>query len=107
MGMIESESSLTDRYQTTIPEPIRKALGLSKRDKIRYELLSDGRVQLSKVEDEDFGPTVLAFLKFLEKNILENPKSLVPITEERLARIRELTAGVEVDINERLDPANE
>lgn len=33
-----SESTLTDRYQTTIPEPIRKALGLNKRDKIRYTI---------------------------------------------------------------------
>ncbi|NBD32458.1 MAG: regulator, partial [Cyanobacteria bacterium] len=29
-----SESTLTNRYQTTIPEPVRKALGLKKRDKI-------------------------------------------------------------------------
>lgn len=28
-----SESTLTDRYQTTVPEPIRKALGLNKHDK--------------------------------------------------------------------------
>ena len=25
-----SESTLTDRYQTTIPDPIRKALGLNR-----------------------------------------------------------------------------
>ena len=29
-----AESTLTDRYQTTVPEPVRKALGLNKRDKI-------------------------------------------------------------------------
>ncbi|MFM7907200.1 MAG: type II toxin-antitoxin system PrlF family antitoxin, partial [Microcystis sp.] len=28
------ESTLTDRYQTTIPDSVRKALGLNKRDKI-------------------------------------------------------------------------
>ena len=29
-----AESTLSDRYQTTVPEAVRKALGLSKRDKI-------------------------------------------------------------------------
>ena len=32
---LEVESTLTDKYQTTIPDPIRKALNLKKRDKIR------------------------------------------------------------------------
>ncbi len=110
MSMFESESSLTDRYQTTIPEPVRKALGLGKRDKIRYEVLEGGQVMLSKAEiedDEEFDPTLLAWLSFLEKNILENPGSLVPLTRERLDRIKELTKDVVVDINERLDPAND
>ncbi len=31
---IEVESTLTDRYQTTVPETVRRALKLGKRDKI-------------------------------------------------------------------------
>ena len=107
MSMFESESSLTDRYQTTIPEPVRKALGLGKRDKIRYEVLEGGQVLLSRAENEEFDPTLLAWLSFLEKQIIENPGSLVPLTNERLDRINELTKDVVVDINERLDPAND
>ena len=35
-------STLTDRGQTTIPAPVRKALGLKPRQRIRYELREDG-----------------------------------------------------------------
>lgn len=106
MSPNESESSLTDRYQTTIPEPVRKALGLAKRDKIKYEVLEGGQVLLTKAEEENFDPTVLAFLSFLEKQIINDPASLTPLTKEFFDEIDELTKGVEVDINERLDPAN-
>jgi antitoxin PrlF len=40
------ESSLTDRYQTTVPQPVRRALGLGKRDRIRYSFRANGEVVL-------------------------------------------------------------
>ena len=33
---LEVQSTLTDRYQTTVPETVRRALQLGKRDKIHY-----------------------------------------------------------------------
>ncbi len=33
---LEVESTLTDSYQTTVPETVRRALRLGKRDKIHY-----------------------------------------------------------------------
>ena len=35
---LEVESTLTDRYQTTVPETVRRALRLGKRDKIHYSI---------------------------------------------------------------------
>jgi antitoxin PrlF len=35
---LDVESTLTDRYQTTVPETVRRALRLGKRDKIRYSI---------------------------------------------------------------------
>jgi antitoxin PrlF len=35
---LEVESTLTDRYQTTVPETVRRALKLGKRDKIHYTI---------------------------------------------------------------------
>ncbi len=31
-----AESTVTDRYQTTMPDPIRRVLKLGKRDRLRY-----------------------------------------------------------------------
>jgi antitoxin PrlF len=39
---IEVESTLTDRYQTTVPVIVRHALGLGKRDKIHYTIRQEG-----------------------------------------------------------------
>ncbi|MFM8927879.1 MAG: type II toxin-antitoxin system PrlF family antitoxin, partial [Rhodoluna sp.] len=42
MNPNEEESSLTDRYQTTVPKQVRKALGLSKRDKLEWIIDESG-----------------------------------------------------------------
>ncbi|MEL6880679.1 MAG: type II toxin-antitoxin system PrlF family antitoxin, partial [Cyanobacteria bacterium J06607_10] len=47
-SVLKAESTLTDRYQTTIPQNVRKALNLSKRDKISYTLRADGVVIISR-----------------------------------------------------------
>ena len=46
------ESTLTDRYQTTVPETVRRALRLGKRDKIHYTIRSDGEVVLTRAAAE-------------------------------------------------------
>ena len=46
---IEVESTLTDRYQTTVPETVRRALRLGKRDKIQYTVRPGGEVVLTRV----------------------------------------------------------
>ena len=44
---LEVESTLTDRYQTTVPETVRRALSLGKRDKIHYTIRPGGEVAVS------------------------------------------------------------
>ena len=39
------ESGITTKGQTTLPKPVRKALGLSAGDRVRYTIL-DGKVML-------------------------------------------------------------
>lgn len=41
-----SESTLTARGQTTLPRPVRQALGLQPGDRLRYVLLDGGEVRL-------------------------------------------------------------
>ncbi|NDE68811.1 MAG: hypothetical protein EB057_01910 [Microbacteriaceae bacterium] len=64
----ELESSLTDRYQTTVPARIRKLLGLNKRDKLEWILDESGGVRVTKRNPEELehaDPTVDAWLDFL------------------------------------------
>ena len=68
-AILKSESILTDRYQTTIPEVVRKALHLGKRDKIHYRVQSNGNVLISRVENETEDPAIVEFLNFLATDI--------------------------------------
>jgi antitoxin PrlF len=81
----EIESSLTDRYQTTVPARIRKLLGLNKRDKLEWILDESGGVRISKRNPETLehgDPTVDAWLDFLAKDMANHPERLVPLTAE-------------------------
>ena len=74
---IEVESTLTDRYQTTVPETVRRALGLAKRDKIRYSIRPGGDVVLIRANvSEGDDPVLGQFLGFLVRDIASHPERL-------------------------------
>ena len=104
MGQLSlfSDSTLTNRYQTTIPEMVRKTLHLKKRDKIRYTLQSDGSVLLSRANQEESDPALTQFLTFLAKDISQNPQNVGAIDTDLIDRIRSLVSGVETDLNSPL-----
>ncbi|MEL6352945.1 MAG: type II toxin-antitoxin system PrlF family antitoxin [Cyanobacteria bacterium J06627_28] len=98
-SVLKAESTLTDRYQTTIPQNVRKALNLSKRDKISYTLRADGVVIISRVEPEDEADAVMSkFLAFLDNDIAENPQTIKPLTSDVRAQTSSLLEGVEYNI---------
>lgn len=103
--LLSSESTLTDRYQTTVPEPIRKALGLNKRDKIRYTIEPDGRVIISRADESD--PILEKFLDFLEQDMEKNPQRLQAMSSDLLDRAQSLIADVEVDLDAPLSDEDE
>ena len=100
------ESTLTDRYQTTVPDGVRRALKLGKRDRIRYLLEKDGSVTLQRADDPE-DPILGDFLAFLARDISTNPQRLRAIDAGLVKRMRALTKGVKVDLDSRLDPDNE
>ncbi|NMG59156.1 type II toxin-antitoxin system PrlF family antitoxin [Geitlerinema sp. P-1104] len=102
-----SESTLTARYQTTIPEPIRKFLGLAKGDKIQYSIESDGQVLISVAKDDDDDPILGAFLEFLEQDMAKNPQKLQPVPANLVNRVQSLVAGVDVSLDEPLADEDE
>ena len=52
-----------------------------------------------EIENEE-DPVVSAFLSFLEKDMLENPKAIKPVSAEQIARAKALTAKVTVTDDE-------
>ncbi len=94
-----SESTLTDRYQTTVPDPVRKVLGLNRRDRIAYTIGADGQVTISRAEDTNNDPLLGQFLNFLATDIRHNPQRLQSIDSELIDRIRSLVANVDLDLD--------
>lgn len=103
---LELESTLTDRYQTTVPDAVRRALHLGKRDRIRYLVQENGSVVLQRVNDEE-DPVLGTFLDFLARDIAKHPQRLRALDAGLAKRMRAVTKGVKVDLNAALDPADE
>jgi len=107
-AVLEAESALTDRYQTTVPETVRRALRLNKRDKIHYTIRPDGEVVLSRaapIKEDD--PLLGQFLDFLARDIADHPGRLQVPDSELVQRIQSLVGGVEVDLGASLSADDE
>jgi antitoxin PrlF len=107
---LSSESTLTDRYQTTIPDPIRKALGLNKRDKIAYTIQADGQVVISRVEpleQDESDPILGQFLEFLAQDMTKNPQHLRSLSADWGSHVQALVADVELDLDAPLADEDE
>lgn len=105
---IEAESTLTERYQTTVPETVRRVLRLGKRDKIHYTVRPNGEVVLTRAEvlhADD--PVIGQFLNFLAKDIASHPGRLQGIDSGFVQRLNSLASGVEVDLDSTLSADDE
>lgn len=104
---LQSESTLTDRYQTTIPDNVRKALRLSKRDKILYTIQLNGQVIMSRANQPEDDPVLGAFLNFLDRDIRENPQCVQAISSDLVDRVQSLVADVEFNLDAPLSDEDE
>ena len=95
---LDVESTLTDRYQTTVPETVRRALRLRKRDKIHYSIRPSGEVVLTRAEaSEGDDPVLGQFLGFLARDIASHPERLRAVDAGLVQRLQSLVGGIEVD----------
>lgn len=86
METIESSVKLTSKNQTTIPIAVRKALNLGPEDHLTF-LIEDGQVRVVRAEEPGEDSVVIAFLKFLEQDMTQNPSKLSVLQrDEDLAR---------------------
>lgn len=105
---LEVESTLTDRYQTTVPETVRRALQLSKRDKIHYTIRAGGEVVLTRADVSDGDDPVLSqFLGFLARDIANHPEHLQAVNASLVQQLQHLSQGIEIDLNAPLSADDE
>jgi antitoxin PrlF len=108
MASLEIESTLTDRYQTTVPDAVRRTLKLSKRDKIRYVVRPDGAVLLTRAEAiEESDPVVGRFLAYLARDMERHPDRIQSVDPTLVRRARSLVKGVKLDLNAPLGAEDE
>lgn len=107
VSTLEVESTLTDRYQTTVPETVRRALQLSKRDKIHYSIRPNGEVVLTRAQEPEDDPVLGEFLAFLARDISTNPQHLKALDQEFVQRVQRLVADVEIDLDAPLSVDDE
>jgi antitoxin PrlF len=105
---LEAESTLTDRYQTTVPETVRRALRLRKRDKIHYDIRPSGEVVLTRASDAEADDPVLGqFLGFLAHDIATHPERLQSLSSSLVQRMQSLVGEVDVDLDAPLSEDDE
>jgi antitoxin PrlF len=104
---LELESTLTDRYQTTVPDSVRRALRLGKRDKIRYLVQGDGTVVLTRGGVDQDDPVLRRFLQFLANDMVSRPGHVRALDRKLARRIRSLVKGVRIKLDEPLNPDSE
>lgn len=105
---LEVQSTLTDRYQTTVPETVRRALRLGKRDKLHYTIRPGGEVVLTRADASTSDDPVLGrFLSFLARDIADHPERLQAVDAGLVKRLNSLVGPVEVDLDAALSADDE
>src|SRR3546814_1478776 len=70
--LLKGVATITSKGQTTLPKAVRQTLGVEAGDSICYEVEQDGRVVVTRAE-ENADPVVGAFLDFLERDMIAHP----------------------------------
>ena len=101
VGFVEF-SSLTSKGQTTVPKPVRQALGLSEGDKIAYEVAGSD-VTLRRANDAGDDPAIAAFLGFLARDIQRNPRHVRALPPDLAKHIHALVGDIASDPNDTIE----
>ncbi len=97
---LKAESTLTCRYQTTVPGIVRRALQLRKRDKVKYIIRTGGEVVLTRATTGDHDdPALNKILDFQVQDIVANPERLQAISDSLAHRLESLVGNIDVDLN--------
>ena len=91
-----------------VPDAVRRALRLGKRDKIHYSIRPSGEVVLTRAEaSEGDDPVLGQFLGFLARDIASHPERLRAVDAGLVQRLQSLVGGIEVDLDAALTADDE
>lgn len=97
-------SRVTSRSQTTLPNGVRKALGLRPgEDAVEWEIRGDEAVVRRVAAPDEEDPALAPFLDLLERNIAAHPERLQAMPGELYRRLAAVTEGVKVDLDEPIE----
>lgn len=102
MAVLETIGSLTERYQTTVPATVRRALNLKKHDKIVFKVSEDNKVTLERQSPEADDPVLGRFLDLLSADIAAGTAHVQPLTQALKDRIERLVGDVSIDLDQPL-----
>ena len=98
----EEVSTISSKGQTTIPKPVRQALGLSEGDQIAFRVDAAG-VTIRRAEETRDDPAIASFLSFLSTDLQAHPEKLRAFPASLARRIESLTKGIEFDPDAEID----
>jgi antitoxin PrlF len=99
------ESAVTERYQTTVPNGVRKALGVHGKDRLAWEIRGDEAIvrrAAAAVEEED-DPALEPFLRLMAADIEAHPERLQSMPEALARSVLKLIEGVDPDPNDSFE----
>lgn len=98
--ILRKVSTITEKGQTTIPKPIRDALGVGYGGRIAFSLDEKNRVFVERDDREDEDPALDGFLDLLARDMASRPQNaFVEIPSGLRDRIAALTDGAEIDLD--------
>ena len=98
-------SRVTSRSQTTLPNGVRKALGIRPgADALEWEIRGNEAIaRRAAAQDEAEDPALLPFLQMLERDIAARPERLQAMPLALYERLVAVTEGVEADADEAIE----
>lgn len=103
MSILRKISTITDKGQTTVPKPVREALGICAGDRIAFVIDENRRVVMERVDDNEEDPVIEGFLDLLARDMERNPASSILSMPEPLRRRMAALRGGEIDLEAPID----
>jgi antitoxin PrlF len=95
-------SKITTKFQTTVPSGVRKALDLAPGDQVSYVIRGNRALIIKARAEEPRDPALDGFLALLTRDITSHPERLKNLSPSLIARLRNATAKIDVDLDSRI-----